>query len=94
MVTFSPEDIATIARLSGLEVSKDEQEAFAQQLAEILAYTSQLSEVSAQATPELSTPNVNEFRDDKAVSTDNEAILANAPQIEDTYFVVPRILQH
>lgn len=95
MVTFGTADIASIARLSGLDLSIEEQEAFARQLAEILTYTQQLENVSQQITAEPATTNVNEFREDKVVEFPNEKILENAPQTEDNaYFVVPRILQH
>ena len=95
MVKFGTADIAAIARLSGLALSNEEQEAFAEQLTEILSYTQQLENVSQQITAEPATTNVNEFREDKAIEFPNEKILENAPQVEDhTYFVVPRILQH
>jgi Asp-tRNA(Asn)/Glu-tRNA(Gln) amidotransferase C subunit len=37
--------------------------------------------------------NVNVFREDVIVQTDPEPILAQAPEREGNYFVVPRILE-
>jgi aspartyl-tRNA(Asn)/glutamyl-tRNA(Gln) amidotransferase subunit C len=92
MATFSKEDLRRIAELTALKLSDAELESFAAQLKTVLEYTQELSScpVSGEVN---SVRNVNVFRDDKAVLQDARLILENAPSTEETYFVVPAILE-
>lgn len=92
MVDFDKDMLIKIAKYSGLELDESEIEAFSLQLKKILEYSEQLSEVAEHATLEPATQNMNVFRDDKQVSCDAAPLLAQAPETEDTYFVVPKIL--
>lgn len=92
MVDFDTATLINIAKLTGLRLNDDEIAAFSSQLQTILTYSEQLNQVSKQVTPEDSTANMNVFRDDKALKTSTKEMLLQAPQVEDTFFVVPQIL--
>ncbi len=92
MTKFTRELILKIARISQLDVHKDEIEPLRSQIEQVLSYAERVKEVAADVQ-EPSTKNVNVFREDVIVRTDNEPILAQAPEREGNYFVVPMILE-
>ena len=91
MITFDKEELLKIAKLSALKLDDDEIETFANELREVLEYTSELEEVEPPQTLEVQT-NVNVFREDKTQSYDSESVLKQAPDRKDTFFSVPKIL--
>lgn len=85
-----------IARLARLRLSEQEVDRYAAQLAEIVAYVEKLTELDlAGATEtthvrELATP----FRlDEPRASLERREALANAPDEEDPFFRVPRVIE-
>jgi len=91
MIELSKEELLKLAHLSALKLDESEVNTFQEQLMQLLEYSSALEHVQGQAT--LETPhNVNVYRDDKTVQQDSTLILEQAPQREDSYFVVPKIL--
>ena len=92
MTKVTREEILKIARMSQLNVHKDEIEPLILQTEQVLSYAERVKEVAADVQ-EPSTKNVNVFREDVIVRTDNEPILAQAPEREGNYFVVPMILE-
>ena len=92
MSTFTKEELLRVAELSALKLEEKEIEAFVVQLKTVLDYTAELSACSITQEQEC-VRNINVFRDDKVVVKDPSAILAIAPQVEDSYFVVPAILE-
>jgi aspartyl-tRNA(Asn)/glutamyl-tRNA(Gln) amidotransferase subunit C len=91
MITFDKEELLKIAKLSALTLDDDEIETFANELREVLEYTSELEEVEPPQTLEVQT-NVNVFREDKTQPYDSESVLKQAPDRKDTFFSVPKIL--
>ena len=89
---LNKEELLRIAELSALKLEDKEIEVFVSQLKTVLDYTQQLSLCPATQEHE-SMRNVNVFRDDKVVVKDPALILSIAPQVEDSYFVVPAILE-
>ena len=90
------EEIKSIARLARLKLSDKEEDFFAYQLAVILDYIAQLGEVdTSEKEPTshvISLKNV--FREDKAKpSLSQDAVLKNAPAIEEGLFKVPRVIE-
>lgn len=88
--------VARIARLARIDVAQDQLAPLAGELSHILGWIEQLGEVdTADAKPMTSVvAMLHAWRDD--VVTDGEradAILANAPEREDGYFVVPKVVE-
>lgn len=84
-----------VAFLARLELSPEEEGRFTQQLGDILTYVEQLQELDTESVEPtyhaLDTPQVT--RPDQVISwPDREAILDNAPDRDEQFFKVPRIL--
>lgn len=92
MSTFTKEELLRVAELSALKLEDSEIEAFVVQLKTVLDYAEELSGCAITHEQEC-VRNINVFRDDKVVAKDSAVILAIAPQTEDSYFVVPAILE-
>ena len=92
MATFTKEELLRIAELSALRLEEKEIDPFVAGLQSVLSYAQQLEQCTTTHEQE-SVKTINVFRDDKAVLKDSSLILAHAPQIEESYFVVPAILE-
>jgi aspartyl-tRNA(Asn)/glutamyl-tRNA(Gln) amidotransferase subunit C len=92
---ISRDDVAHLARLARLAVTDDELDLFAGQLDVILGAVARVGEVAAADIPPTThaVPLSNVLRPDEvAPSLPREAVLAEAPAVEDAKFRVPRIL--
>ena len=95
-MALTTEDVAGLARLARIELTKAELEVLAPQLDVILESVARVSEVAAQDIPPTShaLPLTNVFREDKLwPSLPREQVLAGAPAAEQMRFRVPRILE-
>jgi aspartyl-tRNA(Asn)/glutamyl-tRNA(Gln) amidotransferase subunit C len=93
--TISREEVAHMATLSRLSVTEEEQELFARQMGDILAYMDVLSRVDTSAVEPLYSPVLHSGRlreDGAAQRRGREEVLANAPEADGEYFIVPRIV--
>lgn len=87
--------VAHVARLSRLELTPEEQATFRDQLGEILAYVRRLEALDLTGVPATAhvRPMANVLRDDEVrPSLTQEDALANAPAVEQGYFVVPPVI--
>ena len=92
-------DIATVKRVAGLAriaITEEEAARLAPELANILGWIEQLSEVDCTGIEPMTAviPNKLRLRDD--VVTDGncrDAVLANAPQAEHGFFAVPKVIE-
>lgn len=89
-------EVEAVGLLARIELSEDEKELFGQQLSSILSYIEQLKELdTSQVEPTthvLSLHNV--FREDKVLpSLSPEQALANAPEVKDGFYRVPKIIE-
>ncbi|MBU1096243.1 MAG: Asp-tRNA(Asn)/Glu-tRNA(Gln) amidotransferase subunit GatC [Bacteroidetes bacterium] len=95
-MAVSKKDVEYIANLARLEFSNSEIENFTDQLNQILQYVDKLNELDTDNIEPLSHPveNVNVFRDDilKPTVSRMEA-LKNAPEANDEFFKVPKIIK-
>ena len=92
---ISREDVAHVARLARLDVTEDELDRFAGQLAAVLEHAADLAALDTAGVPPTAHPFplVNVLRDDVVGrSLDRDEVLAMAPATEDGRFRVPRIL--
>jgi aspartyl-tRNA(Asn)/glutamyl-tRNA(Gln) amidotransferase subunit C len=92
---ISKAEVEHVARLAQLEFSEHDKEVFTTQLNAILDYVGKLAELDTTGVEPTShaIDVTNAFREDAAApSLPVEDALANAPEHEDGYFVVPRII--
>ncbi len=91
---ISIDDVTHVAKLARLELSDDEKVKFSKQLGDILKYMEQLNEVDTEGVEPMNHPIdfSNVMRDD-VVSYEHtrEELMANAPEVEQDYFKVPKI---
>ncbi len=95
-MSISREEVEHVARLARLELTEDEIERFRGQLSAVLERAQRIQALDLDDVPPTSHPVAlnNVWRDDAVVGfADTEAILANAPEIEDRRFRVPQILE-
>jgi aspartyl-tRNA(Asn)/glutamyl-tRNA(Gln) amidotransferase subunit C len=93
---ISQDDVAHVAKLARLEVSEDEKVVFARQLSAILTHIDHLKRLDTAGVEPTATvlPSDNVFREDEVrPSLTPEQALSNAPDQEDGFFRVPRILE-
>ena len=89
-------DIDHVARLARLRLTDEEKERFSRQLVLILEHAARVGEVAAEDVPPTShpVPRSNVYRPDEPVPClSHEAAMANAPDVEDGRFRVPRIVE-
>jgi len=87
--------VRRVAQLSRLELSDGEVSQFSTQLSAIVEYIEKLNELDTESVEPLAhcLPVHNVLREDMPrPSLSNDAALANAPDREDEYFKVPKIL--
>ena len=89
-------DVANVALLSRLEFSQSELETFTGQMDAILQYAEVLNKVNVENVEPMAhvLPLKNVMRADEAKpSLSRELALSNAPEQEDGYFKVPKIME-
>jgi len=89
---ISRDEILKLASMSRVALHDDEIEPLAKQLEQVLTYAERITEITADVE-EPSTKNVNVFREDVVARQTAEAILAQAPEQESSFFVVPAIIE-
>jgi aspartyl-tRNA(Asn)/glutamyl-tRNA(Gln) amidotransferase subunit C len=88
-------DIAKVAKLARLALSDEELAFYGRQLGDILDHAARVQALPTDGVEPTSHPltMVNSFRPDEVTATlDRDEVLAMAPDTEDGYFRVPRIL--
>ncbi len=89
------EQVRKVAMLARLELSEIEEQQFTSQLNSILEYVQQLDELDTQdvapTTRAIEVSNITR-PDQLEVFADREAILESAPDREDNFFKVPKIM--
>jgi aspartyl-tRNA(Asn)/glutamyl-tRNA(Gln) amidotransferase subunit C len=95
-MSLDEQTVARIARLARIAVPEQELRPLAGELSHILDWIEQLNEVDTDgAAPMTSVVAMKlAWRDDRVTDGDRpEDILANAPQRQDGYFVVPKVVE-
>ncbi len=95
-MSITKEEVIHVAHLARLEFEEVELERFAEQLAEILSYVEKLGELdTSNVEPTYHALNlVNVFREDEVKgSLPTEEALSNAPEKENGFFVVPKVIK-
>ena len=91
MTLLRTADVLKLAELSSLKLSPQEAEALLIDLQNIISYVDQLNTVAL--TPQTEpVKNCNVFRQDMVQQQSSAPLMAQAPEREDTYFVVPKVV--
>ncbi len=96
MAKITRKEVEHVARLARLELSEDEKVRMTDQLDAILGYFDSLSRLDTSEVEPMTTviPMVSVMRDDEVrPSLPLEQALAGAPEREDEFFRVPRIIE-
>jgi len=81
--------------MSRIKISPDEAEKLAGEISSVLSYASSLQEIARMAKPAFEQKAcTNVMREDGVEVFDAQLILAQAPEREGDYFVVPKIIKN
>jgi len=88
------EELNITAQLARLELSDEENRRFEQAVFQMLEYFSKMREFDVEGLPPTArmTQNNRTRKDTAVANTDTEAILGNAPELEDRFIVIPNVL--
>ena len=92
---IAPKDVAKVAKLSRLHLDDAKLERFAGQMDDILAYMETLGSLDTSGVEPLYSPveHSTPYRADEPVQKNMHSdVLANAPETDGQFFVVPRIV--
>ncbi|MFN8354592.1 MAG: Asp-tRNA(Asn)/Glu-tRNA(Gln) amidotransferase subunit GatC [Spirosomataceae bacterium] len=88
--------LQSIAHLARLEIKPDETDALLKSLDDVLTWMEQLDELDTTGVEPLRhmSQEVNVLREDKAIETiSREQALRNAPQHDEAFFKVPKVIE-
>lgn len=96
MAKITKQELLKIARISHLDIHDEEIDMVLAQLESVLSYAERVKEMAVMAADEEISSNkmINVFREDLVVSFDAQAVLALAPEQEEDFFVVPKVLDN
>ena len=92
---ITKEDVLYVAELARINLSDADIDRFADQIGEILDYVDQLKQVSTEGVVGTShaISLTNAFRNDEVSEpSDPDRALDNAPEREEGYFIVPKVI--
>jgi aspartyl-tRNA(Asn)/glutamyl-tRNA(Gln) amidotransferase subunit C len=90
------EEVRQVATLARLRITAEEEEHLTAELDAILQYIEKLNRLDTSKTEPFThaVEGVNAFREDRVTNrADAEALLANAPDKDQTFFKVPKIIE-
>ena len=88
--------VRRIARLARIKITDDEAKGLRQELNGILSWVEQLGEVDTAAVEPMTRVVAQELKKRQDVVTDGGIaadVVANAPQTDDNFFVVPKVVE-
>jgi aspartyl-tRNA(Asn)/glutamyl-tRNA(Gln) amidotransferase subunit C len=95
-MSVTPDDVRKVARLSRIKIAEERVEPMTQELNSILNWIEQLSEVDVtDVEPMTSVVETKLPLREDAVTDGNyqDKVLSNAPNSEDGFFVVPKVVE-
>ncbi len=93
---LTKEEVIKVAKLAKIQLTEEEIEVFSKQLPQILDFIEKLNELNTEEVPpfyELIEANAPLREDIPQKGLTNEEALSNAPQKENGFFVVPRVVK-
>lgn len=94
MAQVTKEEIKKIAEMTKVSFSDQELDGIMQQFNDVISYAERVVQIAQQNVDIPSVKNVNSDRPDVVIPTDSATILAQAPDAQDNYFVVPKFLDN
>ncbi|HSW76634.1 MAG TPA: Asp-tRNA(Asn)/Glu-tRNA(Gln) amidotransferase subunit GatC [Candidatus Saccharimonadales bacterium] len=94
MSKVTREEVKKLAELTKVSFQEHELDGIIQQLNDVLDYAQRVVQIAQEQVDIPSCKNINCNRADIIKPTDVAPILAQAPQQEDNYFVVPKFLDN
>ncbi|HIQ49005.1 MAG TPA: Asp-tRNA(Asn)/Glu-tRNA(Gln) amidotransferase subunit GatC [Aquifex aeolicus] len=87
--------VLKIANLARLQLKEEEIEVFQKQLGDILSFIDQLKELDTEnVEPYIQKAKATPMREDEPrLSLDREKALMNAPEKDNEFFIVPRVVE-
>lgn len=95
-MALTRQDVKDVAALARLDLSPEEEELLTQQLDKILQHVEKLNQLDTKNVEPLAHVGdiVNAFREDRVTNQPaTEPLLSNAPDREDNFFKVPKIIE-
>jgi len=95
-MSVDKDTVKRVARLARIAVSEEEAEALKGELNAILGFVEQLNEVDVDGVEPMTSviATTMKKRSDEVTEHDQAAkIVANAPAVEDSFFVVPKVVE-
>lgn len=95
-MALSRDDVRHVAKLARLEFSEEEEARMAEEMSQILEYVEKLNELDTSGVPPMShvLEVKNVFRKDEIKSRiDQDQALEPAPEAEQGYFQVPKVVE-
>ena len=95
-MAITKKDVEHVARLARLALTEEEKENLTSQLAKILGHIERLNAMDTADVPPTAHPFASKtvWREDKLIPwTDNESILQNAPEREESYIKVKKVIE-
>ena len=92
---ITTKEVEYVAKLARLKLTEQEKELFTEQLDSILDYMGKLNELDTEKIPPTShvLPLKNVMREDEGKDSHlHEELLSNAPERDDNFFSVPKII--
>jgi len=92
MDKITKDEVLKIASFTKITIDESEIDSIVTQLQDVLSYAIRVQDI-AKDIEIPSFKNINRLRPDQVVSFDSTKILDQAPDVQDNYFVVPKILE-
>lgn len=92
MAKITKEEILKIAEMTRVSIQEHEMDSILAQFNSVLTYAERVVEIAKEVDIQRE-KNINCMRPDIVIPTDSTKILAQAPQSEDNYFVVPKFVE-
>ncbi|MGE0206575.1 MAG: Asp-tRNA(Asn)/Glu-tRNA(Gln) amidotransferase subunit GatC [Candidatus Babeliales bacterium] len=93
MTKITKQELLKIAQISQLRLDEADIEPLIKQIQDVLTYAERVQEV-AEDIQMPSTQNINVLREDMIVTTVAQPLLDLAPEREEDYYVVPKIIEN
>lgn len=93
MAKVTKEEIKKIAEMTRVSFEEHEFDSIVEQFNDVISYAERVVQIAQQAEV-VSVKNINCDRPDLVIPTNTTEILAQAPQSEDDYFVVPKFVDN
>jgi aspartyl-tRNA(Asn)/glutamyl-tRNA(Gln) amidotransferase subunit C len=92
MAKITREEVLKLAELSRIEILEEEIDSITKQLQDVLSYAERVTQLASEKEVEFD-KNVNVFAQDIIRKTNPAPIIAQSPEHEDNFFVVPKIIE-